>query len=147
MTATIDASASATQERLLRMIAGLELPTSGRILLDGEDVTFQRAAKRDIAFVFQLFALYPHMKVHENLTFPLRTQGTPRREVKERLAEVAKLLEVTERALWNGIARLAVTGVPLRFEALWEGFTLPEPTAEKEGLTAHRASIDIRLVD
>ena len=45
----------------LRMIAGLELPTDGRILLDGEDVTFKRAAQRDIAFVFQLFALYPHI--------------------------------------------------------------------------------------
>ena len=90
----------------LRMIAGLELPTSGKILLDGEDVTFQRAAKRDIAFVFQLFALYPHMKVHENLTFPLRTQGTPRREVKERLAEVAKLLRV-EHLLNEPVGRLS----------------------------------------
>ncbi|HEX9578275.1 MAG TPA: ATP-binding cassette domain-containing protein, partial [Myxococcales bacterium] len=44
----------------LRMIAGLELPTSGRILLGGEDVTFKQASQRDIAFVFQLFALYPH---------------------------------------------------------------------------------------
>ena len=45
----------------LRMIAGLELPTSGTIRLDGEDVTMNRASARDIAFVFQLFALYPHM--------------------------------------------------------------------------------------
>ena len=54
----------------LRMIAGLEIPTSGRILLGGDDVTFLRAAKRDIAFVFQLFALYPHMNVRQNLAFP-----------------------------------------------------------------------------
>ena len=47
----------------LRMTAGLELPTSGKILLDNEDVTFLRASQRDIAFVFQLFALYPHMNV------------------------------------------------------------------------------------
>ncbi|RVD70493.1 ABC transporter ATP-binding protein, partial [Mesorhizobium sp. M4A.F.Ca.ET.029.04.2.1] len=45
----------------LRMIAGLELPTGGKILLGGEDVTMRRARERDIAFVFQLFALYPHM--------------------------------------------------------------------------------------
>ena len=51
----------------LRMIAGLELPTSGRILLGGEDVTFKRASQRDIAFVFQLFALYPHMNVRSNI--------------------------------------------------------------------------------
>src|SRR5208282_3499660 len=64
----------------LRMIAGLELPTSGRILLDGEDVTFKRAAQRDIAFVFQFFALYPHMSVRQNIAFPLKSQGVPRGE-------------------------------------------------------------------
>ena len=59
----------------LRMIAGLELPTSGRILLNGEDVTAQRASRRDIAFVFQLFALYPHMKVRDNIAFPAALPG------------------------------------------------------------------------
>jgi multiple sugar transport system ATP-binding protein len=78
----------------LRMIAGLEIPTSGRILLDGEDVTALRAARRDIAFVFQLFALYPHMNVRENLGFPLSTQGTPRAEIKRRVEEVARLLRI-----------------------------------------------------
>src|SRR5918999_2437499 len=66
----------------LRMIAGLELPTSGKILLDGEDVTFRRAAERDIAFVFQLFALYPQMNVRKNIAFPLVSQGPPRAEIK-----------------------------------------------------------------
>ncbi len=78
----------------LRMIAGLELPTGGRILLDGEDVTFRRAAARDIAFVFQLFALYPHMNVEQNIGFPLKCQGTARREVRERIAETARLLRI-----------------------------------------------------
>src|SRR5215470_694241 len=55
----------------LRMIAGLELPTSGRILLGGKDVTALPASARDIAFVFQLFALYPHMNVRQNIGFPL----------------------------------------------------------------------------
>src|ERR1700689_494267 len=55
----------------LRMIAGLELPTSGRILLAGNDVTLKRASARDIAFVFQLFALYPHMNVWRKVHFPL----------------------------------------------------------------------------
>ena len=63
----------------LRMIAGLELPTSGEIRLDGEDVTFRRARERDIAFVFQLFALYPHMNVRRNIGFPLAAQGVPAR--------------------------------------------------------------------
>src|SRR5271155_4292128 len=70
----------------LRMIAGLELPTSGTILLDGEDVSFRRAAQRDIAFVFQLFALYPHMNVRENIAFPLKSQGMDRAQIRERVA-------------------------------------------------------------
>ncbi len=78
----------------LRMIAGLELPTSGRILLDGEDVTFKRAAERDIAFVFQLFALYPHMNVRKNIAFPLVAQGMPRAEIKARVEETARLLRI-----------------------------------------------------
>jgi multiple sugar transport system ATP-binding protein len=78
----------------LRMIAGLELPTSGKILLDGEDVTFKRAAERDIAFVFQLFALYPHMNVSKNIGFPLVSQGVPRAEIRERVEETARLLRI-----------------------------------------------------
>jgi len=90
----------------LRMIAGLEIPTSGRILLDGEDVTFNRASQRDIAFVFQLFALYPHMNVRRNLGFPLLTQETPASEIRERVAEVAKLLRI-EHLLDSPVSRLA----------------------------------------
>jgi multiple sugar transport system ATP-binding protein len=78
----------------LRMIAGLELPTEGRILLDGEDVTFRRAAARDIAFVFQFFALYPHMNVEQNIGFPLKCQGMARRDIRERVAETARLLRI-----------------------------------------------------
>jgi multiple sugar transport system ATP-binding protein len=78
----------------LRMIAGLELPTSGRILLGGEDVTFRRAAERDIAFVFQLFALYPHMNVRQNIGFPLRCQGMKRSEIRRRVEETARLLRI-----------------------------------------------------
>src|SRR5881296_4757961 len=74
----------------LRMIAGLELPTAGRILLGGEDVTFKRASQRDIAFVFQLFALYPHMNVRANIAYPLRSQGMLRHDVKTRVEEAAR---------------------------------------------------------
>src|SRR5258708_36289934 len=79
----------------LRMIAGLELPTSGSILLGGEDVTFKRASQRDIAFVFQLFALYPHMNVRTNIAYPLRSQGMPRDEVNRRVDEAARILRIT----------------------------------------------------
>ena len=80
----------------LRMIAGLELPTDGRILLDGKDVTFKRASERDIAFVFQLFALYPHMNVRRNIAFPLVSMGMKRADVKARVEEAARILRITE---------------------------------------------------
>lgn len=78
----------------LRMIAGLEIPTAGEILLGGEDVAFRRARERDIAFVFQLFALYPHMNVRRNIGFPLRMQGVPRQEIRRRVEETASLLRI-----------------------------------------------------
>jgi multiple sugar transport system ATP-binding protein len=90
----------------LRMIAGLELPTGGRILLDGEDVTFRRAAQRDIAFVFQLFALYPHMNVAQNIGFPLKCQGMGRNDVRQRVVETARLLRI-EHLLGAKISKLS----------------------------------------
>ena len=76
------------------MIAGLELPTSGEIYLGDEEVGMLRASERDIAFVFQLFALYPHMNVKNNLSFPLKMQGYSRSEIKTRVEEAAKLLRI-----------------------------------------------------
>lgn len=78
----------------LRMIAGLELPTGGKIHLGGEDVTFKRASARDIAFVFQMFALYPHMTVRKNIAFPLVSQGMPRDQITQRVMDAAKTLRI-----------------------------------------------------
>ena len=78
----------------LRMIAGLELPTSGRILLGEEDVTYKRASQRDIAFVFQLFALYPHMNVRANIAYPLRSQGMLSSDIRTRVEEAARILRI-----------------------------------------------------
>ena len=78
----------------LRMIAGLELPTSGHIMLGGEDVTYKRASQRDIAFVFQLFALYPHMNVRTNIAYPLRSQHMAGSEVARRVEEAARTLRI-----------------------------------------------------
>jgi multiple sugar transport system ATP-binding protein len=90
----------------LRMIAGLELPTEGRMLLDGEDVTFRRAAERDIAFVFQLFALYPHMDVARNIGFPLKCQGVSRDEIRRQVRETARLLRI-EHLLASKVSKLS----------------------------------------
>src|SRR5476649_2440186 len=79
----------------LRMTAGLEQPSAGRILLDGEDVTALPASARDIAFVFQLFALYPHLNVRANIGFPLKCQGMKRREIRQRVEDAARILRIT----------------------------------------------------
>jgi multiple sugar transport system ATP-binding protein len=79
----------------LRMIAGLELPTAGTIRLDGEDVTMNRASARDIAFVFQLFALYPHMNVRRNIGFPLKCEGIGAAEADRRVVEAARILRIS----------------------------------------------------
>jgi len=80
----------------LRMIAGLELPTSGEIYIDGEDVSQKRASNRDIAFVFQMFALYPHLNVRQNISYPLKSQGMPKAQIKAKVAEVSKMLGIEE---------------------------------------------------
>src|SRR5688572_31297643 len=78
----------------LRMIAGLEFPSSGQITLDDQDVTYLRPRERDIAMVFQLFALYPHMGVRGNLEFPLRNEGVARAEIDRRVRETAAILRI-----------------------------------------------------
>ncbi len=90
----------------LRMIAGLELPTSGEILIDGEDVSQKPASQRDIAMVFQMFALYPHMNVRKNIAYPLVSQGVPKAEVQKKVAEVARILRI-DHLLDKGVGGLS----------------------------------------
>lgn len=78
----------------LRMISGLEAVTGGHIFLDGRDVTWLHPSDRDIAFVFQLFALYPHMTARENIAFPLQAQGESQATINKRLDEVVALLRI-----------------------------------------------------
>jgi multiple sugar transport system ATP-binding protein len=80
----------------LRMMAGLELPTSGEIYIDGEEVGQKPASQRDIAFVFQMFALYPHMNVGKNISYPLRCQGMSKAAVKKKVGEIAEILGITD---------------------------------------------------
>jgi len=78
----------------LRAIAGLEEIDSGEILIDGQAVQGRQAADRDIAFVFQLFALYPHLTAYDNIAFPLRATRETREVVERRVREVAKVLRI-----------------------------------------------------
>jgi len=80
----------------LRAIAGLEDIDSGDILIDGKAVQNLKAADRDIAFVFQLFALYPHLTAYENIAFPLRAMNESKAVVDQRVREVAKTLRIDQ---------------------------------------------------
>jgi len=80
----------------LRMMAGLELPTKGEIYIDGEEVGMKPASQRDIAFVFQMFALYPHMNVRKNISYPLKSQGMPSTAIKQKVGEIAEILGITD---------------------------------------------------
>ena len=81
---------------LLRMIAGLEEVTDGAIAIGGEDVTRSEPKDRDIAMVFQSYALYPHMSVARNIGYPLKLAKRPKDEIARRVAEVADVLQLTE---------------------------------------------------
>ena len=78
----------------LRAIAGLEEIDTGAILIDGKPVQGLPAGERDIAFVFQLFALYPHLTAFENIAFPLRATGQSRGEIERKVREVARSLRI-----------------------------------------------------
>ncbi len=79
----------------LRMIAGLELASSGRIRLAGRDVTLLPPSERDVGMVFQFYALYPHLKVRDNIAFPLECAGVPRDQIRERLDKVTAQMNLS----------------------------------------------------
>jgi multiple sugar transport system ATP-binding protein len=83
----------------LRLIAGLERPDAGRVLIGGRDVTDWTPAERDLAMVFQQYSLYPHMTVRENLGFPLRSPRlrTPEAEIARKVAQVAEMLRIAHK--------------------------------------------------
>ena len=115
----------------LRLVAGLELPDRGRILLGRRDVTTLPPGERNLAMVFQSYALYPHLTVRENLLFPLRMRRVPHAERGPRLARVAELLglgELLDRApaqLSGGQRQRVALGRALGREP--EAFLLDEP--------------------
>lgn len=80
---------------LLRTIAGLETPTEGRVYFDDEDVTDYSPKERNIAFVFQNYALYPHLTVFDNMAQPLISEKRPKDEIKKKVEEIAAFLNIS----------------------------------------------------
>ena len=79
---------------LLRMIAGLEETSRGQIMLDGNDVTHKVPSERELAMVFQSYALYPHLSVEENVGFALKTAGAPKAEIDQKVGHAAEMLKL-----------------------------------------------------
>jgi multiple sugar transport system ATP-binding protein len=81
---------------LLRLIAGLEDLTSGKILIDGQDVTGHAPARRQLSMVFQSYALYPHMSVYGNIAFPLKMAGEDKRVIERKVQDAARILNLSD---------------------------------------------------
>ncbi|MBR1202718.1 ABC transporter ATP-binding protein [Bradyrhizobium sp. Pear77] len=79
---------------IMRLLAGLDKPTTGRVLVDGKDVTGADVRQRSVAMVYQQFINYPSLTVYENIASPLRVQGKPKAEIEQRVAEAASLLRL-----------------------------------------------------
>ncbi len=83
---------------LLRMLAGFETPTAGRIFIDGQDMAGVPPYKRPVNMMFQSYALFPHMTVEQNVAFGLKQEGTPKQEIKTRVAEMLALVKLQDLA-------------------------------------------------
>ncbi|GCL61572.1 ABC transporter ATP-binding protein [Pseudaquabacterium pictum] len=134
---------------LLRMIAGLERITGGDLHIGGQRVNDLPPKQRGIAMVFQNYALYPHMKVAENLSFGLKLAGTPKAEVQQRVQEAARLLEMEHlldrypKQLSGGQAqRVAVGRAIVKKPGV---FLFDEPLSNLDAKL--RASMRVRLTD
>ncbi|SRR5579883_319197 len=134
----------------LRMIAGLEEPTHGRILLGNEDITFKRPGDRNMAMVFQSYALYPHMTVYENLASGLKLKKTPHAEIQHRVKEVSQLLGLEDLLhrkpgqLSGGQRQRVAVGRALVRRA--QVYLLDEPLSNLDALLRERVRADIKQI-
>ena len=135
---------------ILRMVAGLEDATGGRVLIGGRDVTDLPARARDVAMVFQDYALYPHMSVADNLAFGLRMRGVPSPERARRVREVADLLQIgplldrRPRALSGGQRQRVAMGRALARRAAL--FLFDEPLSNLDAALRLEVRTQIRLL-
>ncbi|HEY9873356.1 MAG TPA: ABC transporter ATP-binding protein [Candidatus Obscuribacterales bacterium] len=133
----------------LRLIAGLEEPTRGQIKIGDEDVTYKRPGDRNIAMVFQSYALYPHMTVYENLYSGLKLKKTPPEEIKRRVSEAARVLGLDESLMSRKPGqlsggqrqRVAVGRALVRSPHV---FLLDEPLSNLDALLREKVRADLK---
>jgi sn-glycerol 3-phosphate transport system ATP-binding protein len=133
---------------LLRMIAGLEAISAGTCKIGDRVVNDVEPAERDIAMVFQNYALYPHMSVYDNMAYGLRNRGTPKDEIERRVAEAAKMLAIDEfltrkpRALSGGQRQRVAMGRAIVREP--QAFLFDEPLSNLDAKLRVTMRIEIR---
>ena len=81
---------------ILRMVSGFEIPTSGQVLIDGRDVSTLPPNKRNVGMMFQSYALFPHLNVHENVAYGLKIKKLPNAEIKDRVRQVLELMQIED---------------------------------------------------
>ena len=134
----------------LRMIAGLEEISEGTVEIDGVVVNDLQPRDRDIAMVFQNYALYPHLTVFENMAFPLRLKKVPQKEVYEKVTEAAKILGITEyltrkpRALSGGQRQRVAIGRAMVRES--KVFLMDEPLSNLDAKLRNQMRAEIILL-
>ncbi len=147
-TVTVVGPSGCGKSTLLRIIAGLEQPSSGNVWIDGQIVDHLPTRSRNIAMVFQSYALYPHMTCYENLALNLRLKRVPSREIERRVHETAQVLEIEKllnkkpRQLSGGERQRVAVGRALIRNP--RAFLFDEPLSNLDALLRERVRHELK---